>query len=283
MQWLSAMGQLMTRAQLGSARAGAPGQFLAPAHVWGLFMHDNGLVSVGLDAHARREMQQQGFTRRRLSIDVDVAHALAKLAHAAWSLPRDAYYGAGARYRTLNRLRARVVEGGVEVAPCDDDKPYVQLAKYNTALGDQERRYAPLAAEMASSAGVRKLIAHHLTYLPLTQIGKSYSINMHVVRFAATPSHPCDTSPPGLHKDGEKYLATHLLARCGAGGGEVVITDNDRREMDRFTMRETGECYVFDDDRIWHMLTPIEVLEGNQFAFRDTLTFDLLPDDWAPS
>jgi len=31
-------------------------------------------------------------------------------------------------------------------------------------------------------------------------------------------------------------------------------------------MREAGECYVFDDDRIWHMLTPVAVLEGNQYA-----------------
>jgi hypothetical protein len=45
-------------------------------------------------------------------------------------------------------------------------------------------------------------------------------------------------------------------------------------------MRESGECYVFDDDRIWHMLTPIETLGVNQFAYRDTVTFDLLPDGW---
>jgi hypothetical protein len=88
--------------------------------------------------------------------------------------------------------------------------------------------------------------------------------------------------PPGLHKDGEKYLATHPLARCGAQGGEVVRTDNDKRELSRFNMRESGECYVFDDDRIWHMLTPVETLEVNQFAYRDTLTFDLLPDAWKP-
>jgi hypothetical protein len=87
----------------------------------------------------------------------------------------------------------------------------------------------------------------------------------------------CDTSPPGLHKDGEKYIATHLVGRCGAQGGEVVITDNDKQEMDRFTMRESGECYVFDDDRIWHMLTPVAVMEGNQYAYRDTLAFDMLP------
>ena len=245
-------------------------------------MPDNGLVPVGLDVHARSEIQEHGFTRRRLRIDMDMARALGELAHAAWSLPRDEYYGAGARFRTLNRLRARVVAGGVEVSLCDDGRPYVQLAKYNTALGDQPRKYAPLPAAMAGSVGVRKLIAHHLMYLTLSEIGKTYSVNMHVVRFAATPSHPCDTSPPGLHKDGEKYLATHLLARCGAGGGEVVITDKDRRELDRFTMREAGECYVFDDERVWHMLTPVEILAGNQFAFRDTLTFDLLPDGWNP-
>jgi len=56
-----------------------------------------------------------------------------------------------------------------------------------------------------------------------------------------------------------------------------------KRELDRFTMREAGECYVFDDERIWHMLTPIGTSDGNQFAYRDTVTFDLLPDGWSPA
>jgi len=47
-------------------------------------------------------------------------------------------------------------------------------------------------------------------------------------------------------------------------------------------MHELGECYVFDDDRIWHMLTPVKTLGTNQFAYRDTLAFDLLPDGWQP-
>jgi hypothetical protein len=246
-------------------------------------VQDVGVVSAAVDARARDDIRELGFTRRGLPVDLDVARALAELAHAAWSLPRDQYYEAGTRYRSLNRLRARIVKDGVEIEPCDDSQPYVQLKKYNTALGGQQRKYSPLPREIADSAGVRKVIGHHLMYLPLSEVGKSYSVNMHVIRFAATPSRPCDTSPAGLHKDGEKYLATHLLARCGAQGGEVVITDNDKRERDRFTMREAGECYVFDDDRIWHMLTPVETSEGNQFAYRDTVTFDLLPDGWEAS
>jgi hypothetical protein len=245
-------------------------------------MHEDAFVSVVADSRAREEIIEQGFTRRPLSVDVDVARALGVLAHAAWFLPKDQYYEGGDRYRSLNRFKAEIAEGGVRVWPYDDSKPYVQLEKYNTTLGGRPREYAPIPKEIADTAGVRKMIAHHLMYLPLSAPGATYSVNMHVLRFAATPSRPCDTSPPGLHKDGEKYLATHLLARCGAQGGEVVITDNDKRELSRFNMRESGECYVFDDDRIWHMLTPVATLELNQFAYRDTVTFDLLPDGWKP-
>jgi hypothetical protein len=245
-------------------------------------MQQAAVVSVPMDTQARDDIREHGFTRRGLSVDVDVARALGELAHEAWSLPRDQYYQSGTRYRSLNRFRARIGEDGIEIEPRHDDKPYTQLKKYNTTLGGQERKYLPLRSEMADSPGVRKVIAQHLMYLPLSKVGQSYSVNMHVIRFAATPGRPCDTSPAGLHKDGEKYLATHLLARCGAKGGEVVITDNDKREKDRFTLREAGECYVFDDDRIWHMLTPVETSTGNEFAFRDTVTFDLLPDGWNP-
>jgi hypothetical protein len=246
-------------------------------------MQEDAFVSVVADTRAREEIIEQGFTRRPLRVDVDVARALGELAHAAWLLPKDQYYEGGDRYRSLNRFKAEIVEGGVRVRPCDESQPYVQLEKYNTTLGGQPRKYAPVPKEIADTPGVRKMIAHHLMYLPFSTVGATYLVNMHVLRFAATPSRPCDTSPPGLHKDGEKYLATHLLARCGAQGGEVVITDNDKRELSRFIMHESGECYVFDDDRIWHMLTPVETLEVNQFAYRDTLTFDLLPDSWTPA
>jgi hypothetical protein len=240
-------------------------------------------VPVEVNARSRNDLVERGFSRQPLRIDIDVARTLEELAHAAWSIPRDKYYEGGDRYRSLNRLQAEIVEGGVKVWPSDESTPYVQLEKYNTTLGGQPREYAPLPQEIVSTAGVRKLIAYHLSYLPLSEVGTRYLVNLHVIRFSATPGRPCDTSPPGLHKDGEKYLATHLLSRCGAQGGEVVIADNDKREIDRFTMHESGECYVFDDDRIWHMLTPVAVLEGNQFAYRDTLAFDMLPEGWEPS
>lgn len=241
------------------------------------------LVPTPANHKSQRDINERGYSRQPLCIDADVAGALGELAHAAWTVPRDQYYQAGDRYRSLNRFEAEIVQGGVEVTCIEEITSYIQLRKYNTTLGDQPREYFPLPLTIANSTGVRKLIAYHLAYLPLSKVGTKYRVNMHIIRFAAAPSRPCDTSPPGLHKDGEKYLATHLLARCGCQGGAVVITDNDRRELERFTMTEMGECYVFDDDRIWHMLTPVEVRQDSLFGYRDILAFDLLPEGWAPA
>jgi hypothetical protein len=246
-------------------------------------LDQDSFIPVETNASSRTDLLERGFSRQPLKVDLDIARALEALAHAAWSVPRDRYYNDGDRYRSLNRLRAEVVEGGVKVWLTEETTPYLQLKKYNTTLGGQPREYAPLPPAIAGSIGVRKMIAYHLHYLPLSAVGSTYLVNLHVIRFAATPGRPCDTSPVGLHKDGEKYIVTHLLGRCGAAGGEVIITDNDKREMDRFTLRESGECYVFDDDRVWHMLTPVSVLEGNQFAYRDTLSLDLLPEGWEPT
>jgi hypothetical protein len=252
-------------------------------HLSGVLMGEDGFIPVATNARSRSDLVERGYSRQPLRVDVDIARSLDALSHAAWSIPKDKYYEGGDRYRSLNRARAEIVEGGVKVWLSEETTPYVQLKKYNTTIGGQPREYAPLSPAIAGSLGVRKMIAHHLYSLPLSKVGMKYRVNVHLIRFTAMPGRPCDTSPPGLHKDGEKYIATHLVSRCGAQGGEVVITDNDKQEMDRFTMRESGECYVFDDDRVWHMLTPVAVLEGNEYAYRDTLAFDMLPEGWEPA
>ena len=179
-------------------------------------MGQDAFIPVTPNARSRNDLIERGFTRQPLRIDEDVARSLEELSHAAWSIPRDKYYEGGDRYRSLNRVRAEIVEGGVKVWLSQETTPYVQLKKYNTTIGGQPREYAPLPPAIAGSIGVRKMIAHHLQYLPLSTVGTRYLVNVHLIRFTATPGRPCDTSPPGLHKDGEKYIATHLLGRCGS-------------------------------------------------------------------
>jgi hypothetical protein len=171
-------------------------------------MGQDRFIPAATNARSRNDIVERGFSRQPLRVDVDIARTLEELAHAAWSIPKDKYYDGGDRYRSLNRLRGEIVEGGVKVWLSEESTPYVQLEKYNTTLGGQKREYAPLPRAIAGSIAVRKMIAYHLRYLPLSVVGTRYLVNVHVIRFAATPSRPCDTSPPGLHKDGRTLSVT---------------------------------------------------------------------------
>ncbi|MFI4891794.1 MAG: 2OG-Fe dioxygenase family protein, partial [Steroidobacterales bacterium] len=130
-------------------------------------MHDD-FIAVRRASHAYADIVAQGYTRRPLPLDVTIARTLGELAHAAWELPRDQYYETGDRFRSLNRFQAEVAADGVRVQRCDDGEPYVQLEKYNPTLGGRKREYVPLPAPLADAAGIRRLIAHHLMYLPLS-------------------------------------------------------------------------------------------------------------------
>ncbi len=117
-------------------------------------MGGHSFVPVEPNATSRNDLVERGFTRQPLRVDVEVARTLEALSHAAWSIPRDKYYDGGDRYRSLNRLRGEIVEGGVKVWSMDESTPYVQLEKYNTTLGGQPREYAPLPHAIAGAAGV---------------------------------------------------------------------------------------------------------------------------------
>ena len=120
-------------------------------------MGQQSFVPVEPNAMSRNDLVERGFTRQPLRVDLEVARTLEMLAHTAWSIPRDQYYDGGDRYRSLNRLRGEIVEGGVKVWSMDESTPYVQLEKYNTTLGGQPREYAPLTQAIAGAAGVHKM------------------------------------------------------------------------------------------------------------------------------
>src|ERR1700674_677678 len=106
-------------------------------HLSGAIMGEDSFILVATNARSRSDLVERGFTRQPLRVDEDVARSLEELSHAAWSIPRDKYYEGGDRYRSLNRVRAEIVEGGVEVWLSEESTPYVQLKKYNTRIGGQ--------------------------------------------------------------------------------------------------------------------------------------------------
>src|SRR5260370_27064246 len=151
-------------------------------------MGGHSFVPIEPNETSRNDLVERGFTRQPLRVDVEVARTLEALSHAAWSIPRDKYYDGGDRYRSLNRLRGEIVEGGVKVWSMDESTPYVQLEKYNTTLGGQPREYAPLPQAIACAPGVHKMIAYHLRYLPLSAVGRAVLFTLPLLRLPTRPA-----------------------------------------------------------------------------------------------
>jgi hypothetical protein len=228
-------------------------------------------------ADARADIEARGYTKRPLQLDRDLAYMLGRMASGSWDLPADEWYKTGKRYRSFDRYSALVTDTGVEVRHLGEVRPYFQDVSHNPELGGVERRYAPLAADLSTDVGIYKLISQQVARLPLSNAGQAYQVNLHVMRYCALPGQRCETSPPGYHKDGERFISVVLLTYCGADGGRVHIADNEKSELDSFLMREMGENYIIDDESVYHKLSPVEILENNTFAFRDILLLDFIP------
>src|SRR6266566_1770835 len=89
-------------------------------HLSGAIMGQGRFIPVATNARSRSDLVERGFSCQPLRVDVDIARSLEALAHAAWSVPKDKYDDEGDRYRSLRRVRAESVEGGVKVWLSED-------------------------------------------------------------------------------------------------------------------------------------------------------------------
>src|SRR5947199_9262375 len=111
-------------------------------HLSGAIMGQDSFIPVATNARSRSDLVERGFSRQPLRVDVDIARSLEALSQAAWSVPKDNYYDEGDGSRSLNRVRAEIVEGGVKAWLSEEATPYVQLKKYNTTTAGTPRESA---------------------------------------------------------------------------------------------------------------------------------------------
>jgi hypothetical protein len=106
----------------------------------------------------------------------------------------------------------------------------------------------------------------------------SITSNVHLMRMEAKENYPCDTSPKGLHKDGENFICVYLLNKSNVKGGINCITDNNKNILDQFSLDKIGESYIIKDEMVWHSLSPVECKDESSIAIRDTLLIDFIID-----
>ncbi len=193
-------------------------------------------------------------------------------------LPPDDYLPAAAKYRhrRYGRFHFKPTSGGLCRLPHQD---YFQSADINRVTGGIIRKFAPLLDTSFDNSFLRELIRFDFHHFPLADQAatEEWEVQVHLIRVTAdsnTRGHP---TPEGIHRDGAAFVTVHLAELVNAGGGEVSIYDDDRKELATFRLGQILDSYLFNDAALWHAANPIYPLNPAHGAIRSILTFDFHP------
>jgi hypothetical protein len=212
---------------------------------------------------------------------VDAA-GLAALAHldpaallgwpAFWNdLPLDAHLRDGGHYR--RRRHGCFVVSGAKVAAVPH-RAHWQPVEYNALHGGIERWFEPLPPALAEALAWQALLRG------LAQVANALRWPGPAERPWFVEAHPfrIDTAggigrptPEGAHRDGVDLVVVVLVARHNVKGGETRVFDAHGPQGVRFTLQQPFSALLLDDERVIHESTPIQPVNPEQPAWRDTL------------
>jgi hypothetical protein len=97
---------------------------------------------------------------------------------------------------------------------------------------------------------------------------------VHQVRITAEAKAFAAPAPEGIHRDGHKFLALHLIARINIGGGESAVYDGSGRMLHQCVLEDPLDTLYLHDECVMHGVTPISSFDGQHAAVRDMLIID---------
>jgi len=196
--------------------------------------------------------------------------------HAHWDdLPPDPHLRDGGRYRR-RRHGCCVVSAG-RVSPAAH-RAHWQPVEYNALHGGYERWFEPLPQELVEAPGWAAMLLG-LAHMADDMAGNNtaapaWFVESHLFRIDTAGGIGRPT-PEGAHRDGVDLVAVVLVGRQNVKGGETRVFDADGPQGMRFTLTEPGSALLLDDARVIHESTPIQPVNSEQSAFRDTLVVTL--------
>ena len=173
-------------------------------------------------------------------------HALLGASGRAWrhfasgwnAMPVDTYMADGGAYR---RRRYGVFEIGSRSIAAAGAQPHYQSRVHNRLNGGVERWFAGLAAEVAESMILRRILeCCRETYAPLVPTVRRWRAEVHQFRIEAGPCSAGHPAPEGRHRDGVIAGFVLLVARAGVAGGVTRLWSLEGGALASFTM--TANC-----------------------------------------
>jgi hypothetical protein len=188
------------------------------------------------------------------------------------TLGPDQYMADGGRYRSRRFAAFSVAGGTVSRKP---HQPHYQSRDYNRLNGGVARWFEPvtdaIAAHPATQAAIRACDALFTGLTPAVLRPRSWHVEMHQFRIAASPAAEGRPTPEGMHRDGVDWVLVLLVRRENVASGVTSIADAAGAQLGSFTLTEPMDAALVDDRRVQHGVTAIHPLDPARPAWRDVL------------
>jgi len=189
----------------------------------------------------------------------------------SWArLETDGFMRDGGRYR-LRRLANFLAIPGEKGHRRGLHRPHFQASVHNTLNGGVDRWFAPVEDATVGNPFCQGLLDLGRDVADRLHPDTSWFVEMHQFRVQAQPGTPGHPTPEGVHHDGVDVVLIAMLARTNLKGGETRVTDDNGRELARFTLDGMLDLVIVDDRRVMHGVTPVEPADVALPSSRDVL------------
>lgn len=184
-------------------------------------------------------------------------------------LPNNAKY----RKRRYGLIRYNSALETIELLP---HSSFLQSEELNSAAGGIKRVFAPLTDQIFNNAFLRHLVKANIAKFSLTDDmqGKSWEINVHLMRIIGTAEEIGDPTPEGMHSDGVDFIAMHLINGQNYLGGESLIYNGNRELVFQRRLSAPMDSIYVNDRKMFHAASRVEPSNPKEPGIRDLLTLD---------
>ncbi|WP_433573198.1 2OG-Fe dioxygenase family protein [Streptomyces sp. CA-251247] len=154
---------------------------------------------------------------------------------------------------------------------------FVQPGDSNPLYVDVDRRFDPLTSYFVADpvvGAVLRMLGRLATGLDGSEL---WDVQVHPFRVIASADAEGLPTPEGLHRDGVTLVASLMVGRRNATGGESEVCDMDGNRLLATTLDEPGTLLLGDDRRTLHGVSPVRPLDPHTQARRDVLVVTYAP------
>jgi len=182
----------------------------------------------------------------------------------------DQYMADGGTYRKRRHATLSALSSSTDWS-IEPHQPHYQTVHYNNLNGGIARHYKPILKMIINNVFFKNIITLGCEVFARLSPSDSWHIEVHQFRINANTKQKGEPTPEGVHRDGVSFVMVLMINRENIDSGTTCIYDLNKNKVEEFTMKTPLSMALFDDENVFHGVTPVKPLNLSEKATRDVL------------